>query len=230
MRKLVIALVVLSAAAAFAGPIYDVQTGVYTVGDLVVLNDAIVTGVVYNGVFVSEDVTGPYTGVWVYTGGDPGVAQGDLVDVCGEYKEYYGLTELDVAAAGGDGYFTYVGPHMGTLTAAAVDIVTLNADPEAWECCFVHVCEGMVVTNADYGYGMWEVQSYENPSEYLLFDDYWYDQGTVQLGDCYTCAVGIFTYNYDEFKLNPFVDNIDVVDCSVPNESMTFGGVKALYR
>ncbi len=230
MKKLVIGLVLICAGAAVAGPIYDVQTGVYTIGDLVYVDDAIVTGVRYNGVFISEDVTGPYTGVWVYTGGDPGVAQGDLVDVCGEYKEYWDLTELDVPAAGVDGYLTYVGPHMGTLTAYTLDIPTLNADPELWESCFIQVLDGMMVTNPDYGNGMWVVEDYDNPGEFMFMDDYWYDETTVLLGDCYTCAVGIYFYSYSEWKLNPFVDNICIVDCQVGNETMTFGGVKALYR
>ena len=46
---------------------------VYALGDEVVIEDAVVTGVRYNGVFVNEQANGPYTGIWVYTGAAPGV-------------------------------------------------------------------------------------------------------------------------------------------------------------
>ena len=230
MKKLALVLVLIFAGAAVAGPIYDVQTGVYTIGDLVVVEDAIVTGVMYNGVFISEDVGGPYTGVWVYTDDDPGVAVGDLVDVAGEYKEYYDLTEIDVDAAGDDGYLIFDSVHTGQLAAVPVTIPQLNADPEPWEGCYVFVISGMVVTDITLGFGEWEVEAWGFPGEFMRMDDYWYDFDTVVEGDCYCGAVGIYHYGYGNYKLEPFADAICHMDCAIANEDMSFGDVKAMYR
>lgn len=229
MKYLVIALTLLCAGAAVAGSIYDVQTGGYTIGDEVVIDDGIVTGVRDNGVFVSEPTSGPYTGVWVFTGSDPLVAVGDLVDVKGLYEEYFDLTEINVTTDL-TGYFTYVGPHMGTLVADDVTTTELNADPEAWECCFVQLTNGMVVTDISLGFNEWLVESYEAPGQFMRMDDYWYDFASVQVGHCYDCAVGIWVYGFGNWKLQPHEGNICVVDCTVANESLSFGQVKSLYR
>lgn len=50
------------------------------------------------------------------------------------------------------------------------------------------------------------------------------------VGDCYFCATGIYVWNFSEWKLNPHVDGLNIVDCSVPNESLSFGDVKKLFR
>nr|MBC8425579.1 hypothetical protein [bacterium] len=219
----------LGAAAAGPDPISAARPGVYPGGAGVVTADGTAPGARYNGCFAPEPVSGPYTGVWIYTGVDPAVAVGDLVDVKGLYEEYYDFTEVNVTTDV-TGYLTYVGPHMGTLTAANVTVSMLNADPEPWESVFVQVTNGMVVTAVPNGYGEWMVESYEAPGQFMMMDDYWYDDTTVLLGDCYDCAVGIYMYAYGVFRLQPHEDNICVVDCAVANESLSFGQVKALYR
>ncbi len=229
MRKLVIALVLLCTSSAFAGAIYDLQFGgTYALNDEVTVEDAVVTGVRYNGVFINEQVNGPYTGVWVYTGVAPGVAVGDLVDVKGLYKEYFDLTEIDVSADL-TGYLTFDSIHLGSLVAVGMSIAALNADPEPWECGFIQITSGMMVTQI-LTYGEWEVESADAPGQFLVMDDYWYDELTVTVGDCYLCAVGVLMYNFGIYKLEPFFENICLVDCSVGNEDMTFGQVKSLYR
>jgi len=229
MRQIVFVLMFVLAGSAMAGSIYDVQTGVYTIDDEVIVEGAIVTGVRYNGVFISEDVVGPYTGVWVYTGFDPAVGVGDLVDVKGVYTEYYDLTEIDVSADL-TGYFTYVGAHDGALSPAYLTIATLNADPEPWECCFISVSGQMIVSTPPSQYGEWEVESLNTPGQFLSMDDYWFDPANVLEGDCLCCATGILFYSFGAFKLQPFDGSICFLPCIVPNEDMSFGAVKALYR
>jgi len=228
MKKLVIAMVLICAGAAIAGPIYDLQTGGYALDAEVVVDGAIVTGVRYNGVYISEDVAGPYTGVWVYTGSDPGVSTGDLVDVKGLYKEYYDLTEIDVAVDP-TGYLNYVGPFEGTLVPAAITTATFSANPEAYEGCFISLLGLMTVTNPDMGYGEWEAVDMTD-GEYMIFDDYWYDPAGISLGDCFCCAVGVIHYGFGAYKLEPFEGSICFMPCPVANEGMSFGQVKALYR
>ena len=229
MKRLLFAmLLMLCAASLQAGTIIDVQTGVYATETHVDISGAVVTELMYNGFFVSEIPNAAYAGVWVYDGGATGVAIGDIVDVGGLYQEYYSLTEINVYADGA-GYVTVTGT-TDCLTPLCVTVAQLNADPEAYESCWVRVMDGMMVTTVPSGYGIWEVESYDTPGEYLLMDDYWYDDGTVLLGDCYFCATGIYVWNYDEWKLDPHVDGLETVDCSVSNETMSFGQVKSLFR
>lgn len=230
MKKLAIVLsLICIAGSAVAGAIYDVQTGVYALGDAVVIDDVVVTGVRYNGVFVNEQVNGPYTGIWVYTGAAPGVNVGDLVDVKGLYDEYFDFSEINVSTDT-TGYLTFDSIHTGTLSAVNMSLTALNADPEAWESGFIQITDGMMVTSAPNTYGEWAAESVDAPGQFLMFDDYWYDDTTVAIGDCYQCVAGILIYGYGVYKLEPFVDTICVVDCSVSNEEMSFGQVKSLYR
>lgn len=229
MKKLVIGLLLIGACAASAGTIIDLQMGAYTVGDEVTVTNAVVTGVRYNGMCINEDPNGPYTGVWVYTGAAPAAAVGDLVEVKGLYEEYYDFTEINVTTDM-TGYVTNLGPHTGALYPIELTLAAFNADPEPYEGCFVKITSGMVVTSAPSTYGEWTVESFEDPGEFLIMDDYWYDDTTVLLGDCYNCATGIITYSFGTYRLEPFADAICVVDCAVPNQVMSFGQVKSLYK
>ncbi|MBC8425577.1 hypothetical protein H8E07_15795 [bacterium] len=232
MNKLVIVLVLLMAGTAVAGPIFDVQTGAYTVGDEVTISGAVVTGVRYNGCFISEDPTGPYTGVWVYVGSgnlDPMITAGTVVDVKGLYEEYYDFTEINVTTDA-TGYCTYMGDFGGTLVPTSVTVAQLNADPEAFEGCFIAVLGLMIVTDNDLGYGEWEAEVMDDPGQFIYFDDYWYDPVDVMIGDCFCCAVGVVYYSFGVYKLEPFDGSICFMGCPVANEELTFGDVKALYR
>ena len=229
MKSSAIVLVLIGlAGVVLAGPIYDVQTGVYAEGAEVVVDDAIVIAVRGDGIFISEDTAGPYTGVWVYTGSDPGVSTGDLVDVKGLYAELDGLTTIDVSSDP-TGSCTFDSLHMGALTAVDVHIAQLNADPEPWESTLIRVRDGMMVGRVLED-GEWEVESADTPGEFMVLDDFWYDVASVMVGDCYLCAGGVYYESGGGYKLEPFVDHLCLVNCSVANESMSFGQVKALYR
>ncbi|MGB0641295.1 MAG: hypothetical protein ACPGTU_18325, partial [Myxococcota bacterium] len=77
--------------------IYDIQTGTVAEGSYVRISGAVVTSVSGSG-FNAQDpdlVSDPaYSGIYVYTSSDPGVARGDVVDVEGEVGEYYDWTQL----------------------------------------------------------------------------------------------------------------------------------------
>ncbi len=64
----------------------------------------------------------------------------------------------------------------------------------------------------------------------IMFDDVFYDAGTVLLEDCYNSATGIFQYSFSAFKLLPFEDGINLTDCSVDTEPTSFSQLKSLYR
>jgi hypothetical protein len=198
------------------------------IGNLVTPCDAVVTAVRYNGFFCSQAPHGAWDGIWVYTGVAPTVVEGDMVSICGEFKEYFDFTEIDVDAAGLYGYVLVTGsapvPAPNYLSAAA-----LMADPEPWESVMVTIVDGMEVpVGFDLGFGEWTVVALDGTS--LIFDDYWYDATQVMEGQCYNNATGIMVYSFGAFKLEPFVDGIEIVNCAVGVEQMSLGSVKALFR
>jgi hypothetical protein len=236
MRKMGIVtllLLAVGAGAAQAGVIRDVQMGLVPVNTVVTVEDAIVTGVRYNGLFISEIPNGPYAGIWVYTGTYAhGLVEGDLCSVQAKYIEYYDLSELDFNATPTADRFIYKTGEGPIFPSYCVTIPQLNADPEQFESCFICVTDGMTVTTAPNSYGEWIVELWGNPAQTLRFDDYWYDDTTVMVGHCYNWAGGILYYGFGNFMLEAFAGErgIQIVDCAVPTTPMSFGAVKALYR
>jgi len=229
MKKIALAfLLILVAGMAQATTIYDIQTGAVDLNSLVTPQDVVVTAVMYNGVFVAEAPYSEYNGIWVYTGSDDphGLVPGDVVSICGEYKEYYDLSEIDIVAAGLYGSILKVGtqdiPAPSFVTAAE-----LAADGEPWESCVVTIVDGMIVSEI-HGYGEWSAIAEDGTP--VRFDDFWFDDTTVLVDHCYNNATGVWYYGYGEFKLEAFEDGIELTECYVATEDVTFGTMKALYR
>lgn len=230
MKMIVSALLLtLMAGMAFAGSIVDLQMGAYAEGDEVVVASAVVTGVTSNGAFISEDPNAPYAGVFVYTGAAPLVATGDLVEAKGLYTEYFGLTEIHVPNDA-TGYFNKIGVHDGAIMPLYVTISQLVADAEPYEGCYIAIIDPMMVTAAPNNFGEWMVESQMAPGNFLMMDDFWYDDTTVNVGDCYCCASGVLTYSFSNFKLEPFANAICIIECAVGNEDVSFGELKTQFR
>ncbi len=111
--------------------------------------DNIVTAVGPNGFFLqtpdARDDADPETsnGIYVFTGGAPGVAEGDQVDVTGPVVEFFGFTEYS------NGPIVTVDSNANPLPAATLfDATVPSPDPTAPDCaaggleCF----EGMLIT------------------------------------------------------------------------------------
>jgi len=86
--------------------IHDIQYTTDPSGDSpykgqTVVTRGVVTAVASKGFFI-QNGTGAWDGIYVYLGSSPGVNVGDLVEVKGYVKEYYGLTELSVNPSYGD--------------------------------------------------------------------------------------------------------------------------------
>jgi hypothetical protein len=230
MNKIALALLITLVAGTALGQttIFDIQTGAIPENSLVTPCEVVVIAVTDNGVFVAEEPYSMYNGIWVYTGStEPhGMVPGDVVCICGEYKEYFDLSEIDIVAAGLYGSLIKVGtqevPPPSFVTAAE-----LAADSEPWESCAVTIVNGMAVTEI-HSYGEWSALADDGAA--VRFDDYWYDASTVMVDDCYNNATGIWFYSFGDFKLEPYVDGITVIDCLVDTEKMAFGAVKSLYR
>ncbi len=227
MKKLLlVSLVLLLAATAGAGVVYDCNTGVIAEFTDVVAPGLVVTAVRSSGFAATELPAGPFTAIWVYTGSAPAAVVGDIVDVSAQYKEYYDLSELSVGDAVA-GSVTIV----GSTTAPIIPLTAaeLMVDPEAYESHAIQITDGMAVCSAPNSYGEWTVSTLGSCID-IMMDDYWYDDTTVALCDCYDWAIGMWTYAYGAWRLEPFVDGIAKVDCTVDNDSMTFGQMKSLFR
>lgn len=229
-------LVTASGALACGDSIYDIQTNpsMHPVGSLGVPCDVVVTATRYNGFFCQQatdpaiNPSGEYSGIWVYTSSDLGYVPGDTLAVCGVVTEYYGLTELDVPAAGLYGYVlqTGSGAPMAPYYVAAAQLL---ADGEPWESVQVTVVDGMMVmAGFSLGFGEWYATAFDG--SLLRLDDYWYDFASVLEGQCYNSATGIYTFGYGNFKLEPSINGIDVANCTVEVESASLGAIKAMYR
>ncbi len=224
MRKLLlVALTLLVSTSAFAGVIYDLNTGVYAQGDLVTASGTI-TAVRYNGFSMTELPAGPYTGVWVYCGDASAFAIGDEVTITdGEYTEYYDLSEIiqtDLALIAVTGNAP-IAPMVMTVADAAVDY-------EPWESGFIIFTDGFWVTEL-LSYGEWSSRSYDS-SINLINDDYFFDESGLEVEMCYDGVTGVMLYSYGQFKMNPLADGLVIGDCVIANDDVSFGAVKALYR
>jgi hypothetical protein len=242
MKSIVMAvLLLLLASAAFGqvNPIYDIQTGVFSEGSLLTPR-GVVTGVGPDGFFVAEAPYNEYRGLWVYTGTNPPVypgtipavpiAVGDDVQLCGVYEESYGLTQLNIPAAGWYGDVQWMGtlpvPEPNVVTAADIFVDPALAEP--WESCIITIQDGMTDPTVPDGNGEWYATALDLTT--VMFDDYWYDTSQVDPVQCYNNATGILNYTTGNFKLEVFADGIPIVGCTVEGEAMSFGALKALYR
>ena len=84
-------------------------------------------------------------GIFVFTGGSPGVSVGDLVDVTGVVSEFFGLTEFSLPPS------IVVDPGAAVVPAPVVfDATVPSPDPTAPSCAIEFECyEGMLVEIAD---------------------------------------------------------------------------------
>lgn len=233
MKKLMLIalLMVVMAGSAFAqaipATILECRTGVIAEGTEVdITGDVIVTAVRYNGFACSMASNVLYGSIWVYTGSAPTVVAGDKVEILSaEYKEYYELSELDMGTFTGT-----VSVLESGLAVPTIDLymAAVQADPEAYESALLNIMDGFTVTEI-LSYGQWNALSSVDGS-ILLHDDYFFDAETITVGACYENVVGMWTYSYDEYKINPLEDGIVLVDCTVGAEDTNFGSLKSLYR
>ena len=111
-----------------------------------VLTSGVVTALAADGFFMQVPDDGdPNTsnGIFVFTGGPPGVAVGDEVEVNGSVAEFFGFTEIS-----GSPIITVTSAGTGTVPAPIVfDANRPSADPSAPSCAIEYECyEGMLIT------------------------------------------------------------------------------------
>ena len=137
-----------------------------------------------------QDGTGPWSAVMLY---DPDgfVNVGDRLEVEGEVREYYGLTEL----------------HRPTVTLLSAShplpapqiLSTGDVSQEQWESVLVRV-EDATVTQEPNTYGEWLVDDGSGP---VMVDDLGSYGYSPTLGDLLDFVQGPLYYGYGDFKMEP---------------------------
>jgi hypothetical protein len=224
MRNLLgIMAVLVIAGTAVAGPIKDVREGRTSAGSVIDASNIVVTAVQNNSFTVTEMPAGEYTAIWVYEGVSPAVSVGDVIDLKGLVRDNYGSSEINLLYPSDAGYTV-----TGTTSAPEIFLTTaeMALNQEAWESHVVTITDGMIVQEILEG-GQWLAYSVETELP-VLFDDYFFDYATVDLGDCYNNAHGLVTWYRDTWVFK--VISTENVDCTVGNEDLSFGSVKSLYR
>jgi predicted extracellular nuclease len=190
--------------------IYDVQQGMFAPGELVLVQDVVVTTPwSFSGeqFWVQEAAGGEYSGIQVYmpVAGAYIPMPGDQVTLCGAYDEYFDQSQIQVSA---DADLTAAGN--GPVPAPAVltpDELGVDPPAEAWEGVLVRV-EGVTVTTEANMFGEWEVDNV------LLLDDGFFEMAAwplPALDTVFTSITGVLTFSFDNYKLAPR-DAADLVE------------------
>ncbi len=134
--------------------IYDIQGyGAVTPGNPVDVDGVVVTGIYAFGFMAQEpdEDAGSsmfgrtYGGIWVYTGGAPDVEFGDLVDLEGEYQEFFDESEIDVTVAGSSVMIVGTAPQPPYLPVVITDINDELAG-EPWEGVLIETTQPNMVS------------------------------------------------------------------------------------
>ncbi|WP_436910587.1 5'-nucleotidase C-terminal domain-containing protein [Halosimplex marinum] len=154
-----------------------------------------VTAVVAEGYYI-QNGTGAYSGVYVYTGGQPSVAPGDAVEVTAPVTEYYNLTELDATAASASTTVTGTAP-----TPDPVELDTGAVGAERYEGVLVTVSNATVAATPGQ-YGEWAV---DDGSGEIAVDDVTAGDATTpnETGLVVANLTGPVAYNFGAFKIQP---------------------------
>lgn len=234
-RLTLILLVLIVATTADAGIIRQIQSNDVLQGTPVEVDSVIVTAVYGTGAFVTEPQPGAYSGIFVERGVPvPPEYVGDYVYVRGVYEEV-GTVSMIIATSGDPvgGELTSLGEvPFGDYDPYYVTVTLLADSSEAYESCYVWVTDGMIVAHVDQQNSQWTAVSFESAEE-LVFDDFWYDINSVEEGQCYNWAIGIYWQeDVDKYMLQPFAGEhgIALTNCVITREERTWGHVKALYR
>jgi predicted extracellular nuclease len=186
--------------------IYEIQGQDVPDKTIVRLSQVVVTSPVNleeGGVFVQEQDGGEFSGIYMfmYTEVVDGVPlePGDVIDVIGEYTEFYDFSEITVRSVA-DITKTGSVPPLEPAVVAAADIATGGAKTEAYEGVLVRV-EDVEVTDGDLGHGDFEVEGG------LIVDDWFlFAAGTSPkppMGIVFDAITGPLMYNFEEWKIAP---------------------------
>lgn len=167
-------------------------------GSAVRLSGLVVTAVRTRGGFWAQDPAGgDYAGIFVYETSASAVSRGDVVDVDGEYVEYYGISEILPTSVVVTGTATVPAP----IDVDPCDIADGGALAEVYESMLLRVVD-VEVTDANPD-GSSDYDEFE-VAGCLRVDDYADDTlDQPAAGTEYASITGIGYYSFDHQKLLP---------------------------
>ncbi len=181
--------------------IHDIQYTINPSGDSPYFGQTIITqGVVTasesgNDYVFLQDGQGPWSGILLYRIQTP-VSVGDRIEVMGIVEEYYNMTELNPVLD-----CSIVSSGQVIPVPEILDTAVVSA--EQWEGVLVR-SDDVTVTQADLGYGEWEV---DDGSGSLRVDDMFGYQYEPVTGDSLQLIQGPCHFNFGVFKIEPRNDN-----------------------
>jgi len=154
-----------------------------------------------DGYFI-QDGSGPWNGIYVFsTTNVPN--PGDLVRITANVSEYFGMTQLSSISS-------FEALSTGNPLPDFTIITSAQVNTEAYEAVLVRV-ENAVCTNANAGFGMWEINNGTGPAK--VDDDIF--SFTPTLGTAYNVQGPVF-YSFSEFKILPrFSADVQVYVASI---------------
>ncbi len=186
--------------------IYQIQGGEIPEGSIVTLKGVIVTSPTQEDkgiMWIQEPDGGEYSGIAVYMFADVvmgfAAKPGLVVDIKGEYTEFFGESQLKVTALA-DVTIVGEGEPPAPEVVAAADIATNGAKAEAYEGVLVQV-ENVKVTNPAADIGEFEVEGALRIGDFFLFPQMMSPK--VAMDQLFTSIAGPLQFSYENFKVIP---------------------------
>ena len=182
--------------------IVDIQMGDIAVGAQVLVTNVVVTSVFSSGVTVQDPsaASPAWSGIYVFTGGSPGVSVGDLVDVEGGVEEYYGNSEIENATITNLGSSGSITPAPLSVANAALEdyegvLVELTdvASSSAWDCAN----DNPICADQD----LFEVSDGATAKIVVYNKAYEDADWASHVGD--TAVTGVMMYRFDRRRIMP---------------------------
>jgi predicted extracellular nuclease len=173
--------------------IVDIQSGTIAEGETVTLQNVIVTSNLTGdeeGFFIQDEGGGEWSGIYVFVGqAGGGIAPmvGDKLNITGSVSEFYDSTQLVISSSE-----NLVVTGEGDVVATTVSSVT---DWETYEGCLISLDNQTVDSDVN-SYGEVDL-SFGIPMDNTFFNF------ETCFEASYDSIVGIVTYSFEEYKLNP---------------------------
>ena len=174
-------------------------------GSAVLVTGVVVTAITGSGFYAQDPAEADFAGCYVYTDDPPTVSLGDVVNLAGEYMEYYGLCEVAYA----DVEVTDSTAVPAPVTVSACDVSTSGSDGERYEAMLVRV-ENVTVTSSNpddtSDYGAMEVDGCLRVDDQIFEDLPTVDDTGWSYRDMhqtYSFIQGPLHYGYSNYKLEP---------------------------
>jgi len=223
-------LVVLVPVSAVAGVILDVRTGVYADGQEVPdVTDAVIVLVRWNNVIISENPSGPNRGISLRNPDSSDfpvtLSVGDVVTVSGAEVDGSGTwVDLVIDISGGDGVAITGSIEVPWFDTTHQDVDQYPDGESPWFYCPIHFTERFTISST--------YESGFDAASIICGHDvgfgFFGDPIEAGVDDCFQGVRG-FYWGLDD-GMQVVADGLQIIDCSLPAQSMSLGAVKSLYK